>query len=69
LWERPIRLSYLEHVVEAYNDYFFYWRKSPLLVVNTSDIDFVEDESDLESVLSEIRRMRKGVQHFNPRAG
>jgi deoxyguanosine kinase len=68
-WERPIRLSYLERVVEAYNDYFFYWRKSPLLVVNTSDIDFVEDESDLESVLSEIRRMRKGVQHFNPRAG
>ena len=65
-WERPIKQAYLERVVNAYNDYFFHYKKSPLLVVNTSDIDIVENESQLESVLSEIRRMRKGVQHFNP---
>ena len=68
-WERPIRLSYLEAVTSAYNDYFFHYRSSPLLVVNTSEIDFVEHESHLESVLSAIRRMRKGVQHFNPGPG
>lgn len=68
-WERSIRLSYLEDVVRSYNDYFFHYRRSPLLVVNTSDIDFVEHESHLEAVLSEIRRMRKGVQHFNPSMG
>ena len=68
-WERPIKLTYLEKVVAAYNDYFFYYRKSPLLVVNTSDIDFVEHEEHLESVLSAIRRMGQGVQHFNPGTG
>lgn len=65
-WERPIKQAYLERIVKAYNDYFFHYKKSALLVVNTSDIDIVENESQLESVLSEIRRMRKGVQHFNP---
>jgi deoxyguanosine kinase len=68
-WERPIKQAYLERVVTAYNDYFFHYKKSPLLVVNTSDIDIVENDGHLESVLSEIRRMRKGVQHFNPAPG
>jgi len=68
-WERPIRLSYLEEVANAYAGYFFHYTRSPLLVVNTSEIDFVENEAHLESVLSAIRRMRKGVQHFNPGSG
>lgn len=65
-WERPIRREWLEEVIQAYNDYFFHYQKSPLLVINTSEIDFVERETHLESVLSAIRRMRKGVQYFNP---
>lgn len=66
VWERAVKLSYLEEVVRGYNDYFFHYRKSPLLVINTSDIDFVEHEAHLEAVLGAIRRMGKGVQHFNP---
>ncbi len=65
-WERPIKQEWLEEVVQAYNDFFFHWQKSPLLIINTSEIDFVERETHLESVLSAIRRMRKGVQYFNP---
>jgi deoxyguanosine kinase len=65
-WEKPIRLEWLEEVIQAYNDYFFHYQKCPLLVINTSEIDFVEREAHLESVLSAIRRMRKGVQYFNP---
>lgn len=65
-WERPIKAEWLESVIQAYNGYFFHWRKSPILVINTSDIDFVERESHLETVLSSIRRMRKGVQYLNP---
>lgn len=65
-WERPIRLEWLEEVIQAYNDYFFHYQKSPLLVINTSEIDFVERETHLESVLGAIRRMRRGVQYFNP---
>lgn len=65
-WERPIRHQYLERVIKSYNDYFFHYTKTPLLVINTSEIDFVEQEAHLESVLTAIRRMRKGVQYFNP---
>jgi deoxyadenosine/deoxycytidine kinase len=68
-WERPIKLQFLEELIQAYNDYFFHWQKSPLLVINTSEIDFVETEAHLEAVLGAIRRMRKGVQYFNPSGG
>jgi deoxyadenosine/deoxycytidine kinase len=65
-WERPITLEYLERVSTAYNDYFFRYDKTPLLVINTSEIDIVEREAHLDDVISAVRRMRKGVQHYNP---
>ena len=65
-WERPMTLDYLQSLVRAYNDYFFHYDKSPLLVVNTSEIDIVEKEAHLEDVMAAIRRMKKGVQHYNP---
>ena len=65
-WERPITLEYLQGLTRAYNDYFFHYDRSPLLVVNTSEIDMVEKEAHLEDVLSAILRMKTGVQHYNP---
>ena len=46
-WERPITLDYLERVSSAYNDYFFRYDRTPLLVINTSEIDIVEKENPL----------------------
>jgi len=37
-----------------------------LLVVNTSDIDFVNREEDLEDLIEQIRAMEKGVQYYVP---
>jgi deoxyadenosine/deoxycytidine kinase len=65
-WERPVTLPYLEMVAKAYNDYFFRYDRTALLVINTSEIDIVEKETHLEDVISAILRMRKGVQHYNP---
>lgn len=65
-WERPVSLAYLEKVARAYSDYFFRYDRTSLLVIDTSEIDIVEREADLEEVISAIRRMRKGVQHYNP---
>ena len=67
-WERPITENYLDRVSKAYNDYFFRYERTPLLVVNTSEINIVERESHLDDVISAVRRMRKGVQHYNPYA-
>jgi deoxyguanosine kinase len=65
-FERKFDAGYLEDLVRAYNDYFFHYSETPLLVINTSDIDFVNNSEDLESVINAVRKMRKGTQHYLP---
>ncbi len=65
-YERDISLEYLREVVEAYRDYFFYYSKSPLLVVDTSEIDFVQSKEDFEDLLKEIKETRKGMWYYIP---
>ena len=65
-WERAITLEFLEEVTRSYNDFFFRYRDSALLVINTSDLVLADKDDHLEEVLSAIRRMGKGTQHYNP---
>jgi deoxyguanosine kinase len=65
-FERKFDTEYLEQLVKAYNDFFFHYSETPLLVINTSDIDFVNNEADLENLLQVIRKMKKGTQHYLP---
>jgi deoxyguanosine kinase len=67
-YERHFDAAYLERLSRAYNDYFFHYGDTPLLVINTSDIDFVHNEADLDNLVSVIRKMRKGVHHYLPLA-
>jgi len=66
-FERHISLDYLERVSAAFRDFFFYYEETPLLVVETSEMDFVEDSDDLRELVREIDQAGKGVQHFIPR--
>lgn len=66
-FERHISFDYLERVSSAYRDFFFYYDEAPLLVVDTSDIDFVSDEEDLADLIREIDRAGAGTQYFVPR--
>ncbi len=68
-FERDISLEYLERISAAYRDFFFYYDEAPLLVVETSAIDFVADSSDLRDLIREIERTGQGTQHFVPRKG
>jgi deoxyguanosine kinase len=65
-YERGITQQYLERVSEAYREYFHNFTEAPLLVINCSDIDFVEHGGDLADLIKEIRAMRQGVQHYIP---
>jgi deoxyadenosine/deoxycytidine kinase len=65
-FERKFDPQYLEGLCKAYNDFFFHYVDTPLLVVNTSDIDFVNNPADLEDLLSVIRQTRKGTVHYQP---
>ena len=41
--------DYLDNVNKSFNNFFFYYSETPLLVVNTNEIDFVEKNVTLKS--------------------
>ena len=65
-YEKGISHEYLEALVEAYNRYFFYYTDTALLVVNTTDIDFVNNPADLSNLVKEIKSIKGGTQHYIP---
>jgi len=67
-YERHFDAEYLESLARGYNDFFFHYTDTPLLVINTSDIDFVHNAADLDNLVSVVRKMRKGVHHYLPLA-
>lgn len=65
-YEKPVGRDYMEKVAEAYRRFFHTYSDTPLLVVNTSDIDFVDRGGDLADLVREIGSMGRGVQHYAP---
>jgi deoxyguanosine kinase len=62
--ETEISSEYLEAVANAYEHFFFRYSASNLLVVDTSEIDFVERNEDLQELLRRLRQPVKGTQYF-----
>jgi len=65
-YEKEIDLEYLKMLTEGYNYYFFHYDETPLLVVNTSEIDFVNRKEDFDQLVREIKQMKKGTWYFIP---
>ena len=65
-FEKEINHDYIAAVNEAYNQFFFRYSDTPLLVINTSDIDFVHRREDLDDLLKQILGMRHGTQYYVP---
>jgi deoxyadenosine/deoxycytidine kinase len=65
-FEQRIDVAYLSELTELYNDFFFNYRESPLLVVQTSGIDFVNNTQDQEWLMKEILAMKGGTKHLIP---
>lgn len=65
-YERALTFEYLTEVAQAYNRFFFNYDATPLLVVNTSDIDFVASSEHLADLIKEINKMGSGTQHYIP---
>ncbi len=64
--EKQISHAYLEEVVRAYEHFFFRYSASDLLVINTSEIDFVDRNADLQQLLQRLHEPVKGTQYFLP---
>jgi deoxyadenosine/deoxycytidine kinase len=65
-YERSIGYKYLEKINQAFNDFFFHYTDSPLLVVNASEIDFVHVPEDFEDLVERVRLMKSGIQYYVP---
>jgi deoxyadenosine/deoxycytidine kinase len=67
-FEKEVSRDYIEAVNDAYSHYFFRYTETPLLVINTSDIDFVHNPQDLDDLIREILSMRPGTLYYVPRS-
>jgi deoxyadenosine/deoxycytidine kinase len=65
-YEREIDRAYLDDLNEAYTHFFFHYTLSPLLVVNTSDIDFVNRREDFDDLIKKIGETRAGMHYYVP---
>ncbi len=65
--ERNLTKSYIEELSDAYNHFFFRYNSTPLLIVNSTDIDFVNNENDFDELFKQIFREDRGViEYFKP---
>jgi len=65
-FERSMDPDYLRRLKDAYNAFFYRYSETPLLVVNTDEIDFVKNIDDFENLVQQISRLRKGTQVYIP---
>jgi deoxyadenosine/deoxycytidine kinase len=65
-YEKDLTWEYLDALNRAYNEFFFGYTDTPLLVIQTTDIDFVKNPSDLSELIRQIRQMKGGVQYYVP---
>lgn len=62
-FERDISREYLETLTDAYNHFFFHYTDTPLLIVNTNEMDLVARDEDYERLLSTVRAHTAGTRY------
>jgi len=65
-YEKQLSRQYVEELNQAYNYFFFHYSETPLLVINTSVIDFVKNPADLDDLAHQIRHAKKGTEYYTP---
>ena len=66
-FERDISREYMVQLIDAYNHYYHYYDRSPLLVVDTRELDFPNREEDFEDLVHQLSRPIKATQYYVPR--
>ncbi|MFZ0487514.1 MAG: deoxynucleoside kinase [Arenicellales bacterium] len=65
-YEKAIDPQYLQELVDAYTRFFYRYNDTPLLIINAAEINFVDVEGDLNTLVDRIRATRSGRHYFNP---
>jgi len=66
-FERSIADDYLTELIDAYNHYYHHYNRSPVLVVDTRDLNFVDRPEDFEELIHQLQRPPRATQYFVPR--
>ena len=65
--EKNISEDYIRDLNEGYNYFFFRFKATKVMIVNVSDIDFVNNEQDFENLIAEILKAdHSAIEYFNP---
>ena len=66
-FESKISEAYIDELIKAYEHFFYHYKESPLLIVNTGEIDFVKNPEDLKALLQRIAGGKvNGIQYYHP---
>jgi len=65
-YEQSITLEYMQDLSEAYNHFFFHYSDSPLLVVNTSEVDLAHDEELMEDLVMQAESPPAQTRYYVP---
>ncbi len=63
-FERDMSEEYMSELIDAYNHYYHYYNRTPLLVVDTRHLNFVDREEDFDELVRQLERPIKGTQYF-----
>ena len=61
-FEKNLSEDYLDALNQVYNEYFFQYQDTPLIIINTNNIDFVNNPSDLDEIINYIRQPASGTK-------
>lgn len=62
-FETSVEQSYLENLMRSYNQFFYHYEETPLLILDTSDFDYVSDQSKFDTVMALVAETTSGTRH------
>ena len=66
IFEKSMDIEYLEKLNNSYASFFHSYKNSTLLVVNTENIDLLNNDNDYKTLLKKISKIEDGIHYLNP---
>lgn len=64
-YEAGLTEDYLRRLADAYSRFFHHYDAAPVLIVNSDNLNFVDERADLDLLLAQVAEMRGSRAFFN----
>jgi len=64
-YERNISDEYLVKLAKSYGEFFHHYEAAPLLIVNSDNLNFVDNDEDFDLLMDRIQNMRSSREFFS----